>query len=172
MGILTTGGVYVPTTAAKTRSHYNALDAILTILYQQCSDMQLDVGQNIVQLPCVECCVKLLEFAHTRQSMRNGRVTATRQLQHDDTSLRVFFVLGALVPAMLLATWWVRPCIDDGWSGQSDHSGKIALALITISNALMLKTHLSSSFKHIVGFECHDRVLSSVLLVSTTIDDA
>ena len=33
---------------------------------------------------------------------------ATRELQHD-ASLRKFFVLGSLVPAMLLATWWVRP---------------------------------------------------------------
>ena len=77
--------------------------------------------------------------------MRRRRVTATRELQHD-TSLRKFFVLGALVPAMLLATWWVRPPIDDGWCGQSDHSGKIALALITVDHALMLRTHLSSSF--------------------------
>ena len=74
--------------------------------------------------------VKLPEFAHTSAfvfvsrvcvqvmrtiSSRNvssvvggARATATRELQHD-TSLRKFFVLGALVPAMLLATWWVRP---------------------------------------------------------------
>ena len=51
----TTGGVEVPTTAVKTRSHKNALDAILTIFYQHCSDMQLDVGQkNIVQCSCAE----------------------------------------------------------------------------------------------------------------------
>ena len=112
---------------------FYALDAVLTILNQHCSDMQLDVGQNIVQLSCVECCVKFLEFAHTsacvcvscfcasdahgffaesfincRRSMRARRVTATWELQHY-TSLRKFFVLGALVPAMLLATWWVRP---------------------------------------------------------------
>ena len=78
-------------------------------------------------------CVKLLEFAHTsacvcvscfcasdahdffaecfincQQSMRKRRVTATRELQHN-TFLRKFFALGALVPAVLLATWWVRP---------------------------------------------------------------
>ena len=113
-------------------SHNNALDAILTILYQQCSDMQQNVGQNIVQLSCVECCVKLLEFAHTsacvcvswfcasdahdffakwfincRRSMRGRRVTATRELQLY-TSVREFFVLGAPILAMLLATWWVR----------------------------------------------------------------
>ena len=96
-------------------------------------DTQLDVGQNVVQLSCVKSCVKLLEFAHTsacacvscfcssnahdffagcfigcRQSMRRRRVTATCELQYD-TSLRKFFVLGALVPAMLLATWWAGP---------------------------------------------------------------
>ena len=39
--------------------------------------------------------------------MRGRRVTATRELQLY-SSLRKFFVLGALVPAVLLATWWVR----------------------------------------------------------------
>ena len=134
-GILTSGGVDVPTTAAKTHSHKNALDAVVTILYQQCSDMQLDVGQDIVELSCVERFVKLLEFAHTsacvcvscfcasdahgffaecfincRRSMRTKRVTVDPQevLQHTSISEEVF-VLCALVPAMLLATWWVRP---------------------------------------------------------------
>ena len=37
---------------------------------------------------------------YCRWSMRWRRVTATRELQHY-TSLRKFFVLGALVPAML-----------------------------------------------------------------------
>ena len=46
--------------------------------------------------------------------------------------------------------------IDDGWGGQSDHSGKIALAAITFSDALMLRTHSLSNFKQVVGFECHD----------------
>ena len=130
MGILTTGGVEVPSTAANTHSHNNALDATPTILCQQCPDMQLDVGQNIVRISCVECCVKLLEFAHTSARvcvsctsssdapdsfaecfigcLRGRRVTATRVLQHC-TSLRKFFVLGGLVPAMLLARWWIRP---------------------------------------------------------------
>ena len=49
MEILTTGGAGVPTSAAKTRSLDNAVDAILTTLYRQSSDMQLDVGQNVVQ---------------------------------------------------------------------------------------------------------------------------
>ena len=62
--------------------------------------------------------------------------------------------------------------IDDGWCGHSDHSGQIALALITLSEALMLPVHLSSNFKHVAGFECHDRVLSSTVFVSKTIDDA
>ena len=65
MGILTTCGVEVPTTAARTRLHENALDAGIIKNHQQFSDMQLDVGQNIVPLSCVECCAKLLEFAHT-----------------------------------------------------------------------------------------------------------
>ena len=176
----TTGGVEVPTTAAKTRLLKNTFDAILTIFYQQCSDMQLDVGQNIVQFSCVECGVKLLEFAHTsacvcvscfcaidahdffakcfigcRRSMRRRQVTATRELQHD-TSLTKFFVLGALVLALLLATWWVRSPIDDVPGGQSDHRGQIALAPIRFKDALMLRTHLLSIFKHVVGFECHD----------------
>ena len=107
----------------KKRSHKNALDAILTSLYQG-----------------VECCVKLFVFARVscicssdahgfftecfigcQQTMRRRRVTATRELQHD-TSLRNFFVFGALVPATLLATWWGSGQIDDGWGGQSYHS--------------------------------------------------
>ena len=87
--------------------------------------MSGDTSGNLLGLSVA---VKLLEFAHTSafvsrvcvQVMRTissrsvssvvggARVTATRQLQHN-TSLRKFFVLGALVPAMLLATWWVRP---------------------------------------------------------------
>ena len=50
--------------------------------------------------------------------------------------------------------------IDDGWCGQSDHSGKIALALITFSDALTLRTHLKTSFKHVVGFESDGRATS------------
>ena len=46
--------------------------------------------------------------------------------------------------------------VDDGWGGQSDYSGKTALALVTFSDALMLRTHLLSSFNHVAGFECHD----------------
>ena len=112
--------------------------------------MQLDVGPHIMQSSCVECCVKLLVFAHTsacvcvscscssdahdffaecfsgcRPSIGRRRVTATRDLQHD-TSLRKFFVLGALVPAMLLASWSVRPPSMTG-GGQSDPSGRTAL---------------------------------------------
>ena len=65
----TTVGVEVPTTAAKqfslwTRSRHDAFDATMTIFHQQCFDMQLDVGRHIGQCSCVECCVKLREFAH------------------------------------------------------------------------------------------------------------
>ena len=88
--------------------------------------MSGDTSGNLLGLSVA---VKLLEFAHTSafvlsrvcvQVMRTissrsvssvvggARATATRELQHD-TSLRKFFVLGALVPAMLLATRWVRP---------------------------------------------------------------
>ena len=42
-------------------------------------------------------------FINFPRSMRGRRVNATRELQHY-TSARKFFVLGALVPAMLLAT--------------------------------------------------------------------
>ena len=88
--------------------------------------MSGDTSGNLLGLSVA---VKLLEFAHTSafvfvsrvcvQVMRTissrsvslvvggARVTATRELQHD-TSLKKFFVLGALVPAMLFATWWVR----------------------------------------------------------------
>ena len=111
----------------------HAFDVILTILQQQCSDMQLDVERQMVRSSCVECCVKLLKFAHTsacvcvscfsasdahdffaecftgsRQSIRRRRVSWARELQHN-TSLRKFFVHGALVSAMLLGTRWVRP---------------------------------------------------------------
>ena len=93
-----------------TRSHKNAFDAITTI-HQKCSDMQLDFGRHIVQSLCVECCVKLLEFAHTsacvclscfcardahdffaecfngcRRSMRGRRVAATREFQQYTSS--------------------------------------------------------------------------------------
>ena len=90
--------------------------------------------REMVKTHCpIWCCGQLLEFARTsarvcvprscasdahhffaecfigyRRSMRTRRVTATRELQHD-TSLRKFFVLGALVPVVLLATRWVRP---------------------------------------------------------------
>ena len=142
----------------------------------------LPLVNNKLKVDCaILCCGQLLEFTRTsafvrvcvsrsdasdahdffavcfigcRQSMRKRRATATRQLQHN-TSLRKFFVLGALVPAMLLATRWVRHPIDDGWGGQSDHSGKTAFALVTFSDVLILSTHLLSSFQHIVVFECH-----------------
>ena len=80
------------------------------------------------------------------------RTTSSRNI----TSLKQFFVLGALVAAMLLATWWVRPTIEDGWGGQSDNSGEIALELVAFSGALVLGARLLSSLKHVVGFECHD----------------
>ena len=181
----------------QTRSHYDALDAILTILYQQCSDMYLDLGQYIVELPCVECCVKLFKVAHTsacvcvscicssdalgffaesftncRRSMRGRRVTATRELQHD-TSVRKFFVLGALVPAMFLATWWVRPPSMTGGVGNP-------------TTVVKWHSHSSRSVTHsFSGHTCNRvqtcctirvprhnfRVLSSVVHVSTAFDD-
>ena len=110
----------------------------------------LPLVNNKLKVDCaILCCGRLLEFARTSacacvscisscdahdsfaecfighwHSMRKRRVTATRQLQRN-TSLKQFFVLGALVPAMLVAPWWVRPPIDDGWCGQSDHNGKM-----------------------------------------------
>ena len=111
-----------------TKKH--AFDVILTILQQQCSDMQLDVERHVVRSSCVECCIKLLEFAHTsvcvcvscfsvsdahdffaeffigcEESIRRRRVSWARELQRN-TSVRKFFVLGALVPTMLFATRW------------------------------------------------------------------
>ena len=97
----------------------------------------LPLVNNKLKVDCaILCCCRLLEFARTsaafvcvcvsrcgasdahhffaecfigcQQRMRRKQITATRELQHD-TSLRKFFVLGSLVPAMLLATWWVRP---------------------------------------------------------------
>ena len=41
-----------------------------------------------------------------------------------NTSISRVFVLGAPVPAMMLATWWVRSPVDDRRGGQADgHSG-------------------------------------------------
>ena len=51
----------------------------------------------------VEC------FMDCRRIMRRRRASWARVLQHN-TSVRKFFVLGALVPAVLLGTWWLRPC--------------------------------------------------------------
>ena len=98
--------------------------------------MQLDVGQTLfiysalsVASNCLRgmslCLVHSSSDAHDsfaecfigcRQRMRRRRATATRELQHD-TSLRKFFVLGALVPAMLLATWWCLPPLMTGGVG-------------------------------------------------------
>ena len=107
---------------------------------------------------------------HSHEMGRDGQ----QELQQN-TSISRVFVLGALVPAMLLATWWVRPpsmtggvgnpttavkehfhlshsvtyscsahiCyrasnpVDDGRGGQSDHSGKRALSLVTVDHALL-----------------------------------
>ena len=75
-----------------------------------------------------------------------ARDGSLRPVSCNKTSLKQVFVLGALVPAMLLATVVVGSAsIDDGWGGQSDHSGKIAP-----------QTHSLSNFKHVVGFQCHD----------------
>ena len=43
-----------------------------------------------------------------RRNMRRRRSIATRDMKHD-TSLRKFFEFGAIVPAVLLATWCYRP---------------------------------------------------------------
>ena len=47
-----------------------------------------------------------------KQSHITGR-GGPQELQQN-TSIPRVFVLGALVPAMLLATWWVRTPFDDG----------------------------------------------------------
>ena len=61
--------------------------------------------------------------------------------RRNTTRLWKFFVFGALAPAMLLAARWGRPPSMTGRDVQCDHSGKIALALITFSDALMLGIH-------------------------------
>ena len=136
--------------------------------------MSGDTSGNLLGLSVA---VKLLEFAHTSafvfvsrvcvQVMRTissrsvssvvggARATATRELQHD-TSLRKFFARCACSRHVACNMVGSAP-IDDGWGGQSDHSSKTALALGTFSDVFMLRTHLLSSFQHIVGFECHDR---------------
>ena len=151
------------------------------MLHQQCSGMQLDVGRHIVHSSCVGCCVEVLEFAYTsacvcvscfctsdahdffaecfigcRRSMRRRRVTATREWQHD-MSRRKFFVLDGLVPAMLIATWWVRPSSMTGGEGNlTTVVKKKALALVTFSDALILRAYFLSIIKHVSGYEWHD----------------
>ena len=61
----------------------------------------------------------------------------TLALQQNMSFSRLF-VLGALVPAMLLATWLGSVSVDDGRSGQPDHSGKKTLALVTFTSAVMI----------------------------------
>ena len=146
--------------------------------------MSGDTSGNLLGLSVA---VKLLEFAHTSafvfvsrvcvQVMRTissrsvssvvggARATATRELQHD-TPLRKFFVLGALVPAMLLATWWVRPPIDDGWGGQSDHSGKTALAPVTFASAVTIWTLFPST--HVRTHGMHRRLGCQTMAVVWT----
>ena len=117
-----------------------------------------------MQSSCVECCVKLLEFAHTsacvcvscfcasdahdffaecfigcRRSIRRRRVTATRELQHD-TSLRKFFVLGCACSRHVTRNMVGSASVNDGRSGQSDHRGKKALARVTFTPAVIIGT--------------------------------
>ena len=63
-------------------------------------------------------------------------------------------MLGALVPAMLLATRWVRPSRTGGVGNPTTEEK--TLALLKFSDALMLMTHLFSSLKDVAVFECHD----------------
>ena len=124
--------------------------------------MSGDTSGNLLGLSVA---VKLLEFAHTSafvfvsrvcvQVMRKissrsvssvvggARVTATRELQHD-TSLRKFFVLGALVPAMLLATWWVRPPSMTGGVGNPTTAAKEHFHL----SRLITHSFLGHCFRH------------------------
>ena len=51
------------------------------------------------------------------------RVTATRELQHY-TSLKQFFGLGCACSRHVASNMVGSASIDDGWSGQSDQSGK------------------------------------------------
>ena len=150
MVILTTGGVDVPATAAKTRSLYNALDAILIIFHQQCSD----VGQDIVELICVECCVELFEFAHTsacvcsRAFVQVMRTIASRSVslvvggaRAGDGSLRlVSFNITRLARCAcsrhVACNMVGSASIDDGWSGQNP------------TTEVKEHFHLSRSFSH------------------------
>ena len=93
-------------------------------------------------------------FIGCRQIMRRRRVTATHELQHDVCKevLRARCACARHVACNMVGS----VPVDDGWCGQSDHSGKIAQAPITFSDTPMLRTHSLSNFKHVVRFECHD----------------
>ena len=128
--------------------------------------MQFDVGHHIVQLFCVECCVKLLEFAHASacvcvscccasdahdffvecfigclRSMRRRRVTVTRELQHEEV----------IRPRCAFACNVVgSDPVDDGRSGQSDPRCKIVFTILTDDPALRHFTQLPSSCGHVI----------------------
>ena len=148
--------------------------------------MSGDTSGNLLGLSVA---VKLFEFAHTSafvfvsrvclQVMRTissrsvslvvsgARVTATRELQHD-TSLRKFFVLGALVPAMLLATWWVRPPSMTGGVGnpttvvkQHSHQSRSHLQLPFGHFSLHSCSHSFSDFVSAKGSQTKLRFVST-----------
>ena len=83
--------------------------------------------------------------------MRRRRVTATRELQHD-TSVRKFFALGALVPAMLLATWWVRhPSMTGGVGNRPSLTlfpRQVTRTLFNVFFAMCNKVKITEATKH------------------------
>ena len=83
---------------------------------------------------------------HSHETGRDG----PQELQQN-TSISRGFVLGAPVPAMLLATWWVRTPSMTG--AQSDHRGKTVFTLLTGDHALPHFTHLPSSCGHVIKSE-------------------
>ena len=76
-----------------------------------------------------------------------------------NTSISRVFVLGAPIPAMLLATWCVRPSVDDGRGGQPYHRGKRALTLVTFTLAFFFGHRFSPlMFAQILKCRAHQRV--------------
>ena len=75
---------------------------------------------------------------HSHETGRDG----PQELQQN-TSISRVFVLGALVPAMLLATWWVRPPSMTGGVGNPTTAVKRAFSLVTFTLALIFGTLFS-----------------------------
>ena len=96
----------------------------------------------------MRCTMRVCHRTLEKQSHVTGGGGPQELQQH--TSIPSVFVLGALVPAVFLATWSVRTPSTTGGVGKSDHSGKTAFTLLTVDHALLLFTQLPSSCGHVI----------------------